>query len=116
MCQTVQYDKDLPQASVIIIFTNEGWSPLIRTIWSVLNRSPAQYLKDIILVDDFSDKVELHGKLDRYIETRFPVNKVKLIRLKERLGLIRARLIGARAASGDILVFLDAHCEVCRVM
>jgi len=67
-------------------------------------------LKEIILVDDGSSNEELKGKLDYYLDTRLP-NKVKLLRLKNRLGLIRARLAGARMAKGDVLVFLDAHCE-----
>lgn len=58
----------------------------------------------------FSISEELKGKLDYYIKTRLPEN-VKLIRLSERNGLIKARLAGARAASGDVLVFLDSHCE-----
>lgn len=111
LCKDLTYDRILPSASVIIIFTNEAWSPLIRTIWSVINRSPAQHLKEILLVDDFSDRVELQGKLDRYIETRLP-SKVRLVRLKERQGLIRARLAGAKEAIGDVIIFLDSHCEV----
>lgn len=31
---------------------------------------------------------------------------------EERLGLIRARIMGGNAAKGDYIVFLDAHCRV----
>jgi polypeptide N-acetylgalactosaminyltransferase len=109
-CRNVSYDHDLPTASVIIIFTNEAWTPLLRTIWSVLDQTPAEYLKEIILVDDFSDKKHLKGKLERYIQRRFP-SKVRLKRLLKRSGLIRARLAGASLATGDVLLFLDSHCE-----
>ena len=37
--------------------------------------------------------------------------KVRIIREKERVGLIRARLSGARHAKGDVLTYLDSHCE-----
>uniref|UniRef100_A0A8D8VIZ5 Polypeptide N-acetylgalactosaminyltransferase n=1 Tax=Cacopsylla melanoneura TaxID=428564 RepID=A0A8D8VIZ5_9HEMI len=110
-CHELKYDKDLPSISVIIIFTNEAWSPLIRTILSVLMRTPEHLLKEIVLIDDASDKYELQGKLDYFIRTRLP-SKVRLIRLKERSGLIRARLAGAESAKGDVLMFLDSHCEV----
>ncbi len=36
---------------------------------------------------------------------------IKIVRAKERVGLIRARLMGAREAIGDVLTFLDSHCE-----
>ena len=49
--------------------------------------------------------------LSYYIASRLP-KKVKLLRLPERQGLIRARLRGAENATEDVLVFLDAHCEV----
>lgn len=111
MCKDLTYDPSLPTASVIIIFTNEAWSPLIRTIWSVINRSSGKYLKEILLIDDFSDRVDLQGKLEWYIEKELPPI-VKLVRLKERQGLIRARLAGAREAKGDVIIFLDSHCEV----
>ncbi|KAI5712692.1 hypothetical protein M8J75_010497 [Diaphorina citri] len=110
-CHELKYDEDLPTVSVIIIFTNEAWSPLIRTILTTLMRTPDKLLHEVLLIDDASDKYELQGKLDYYIQTRLPP-KVRLIRLKERAGLIRARIAGAENAKGDVLMFLDSHCEL----
>ena len=54
-CVDRRYSPDLPTASVVIIFHNEAYTVLLRTITSVINRSPAHLLQEIILVDDFSD-------------------------------------------------------------
>lgn len=109
-CKYWHYAEDLPTASVVIVFHNEGWTPLLRTVHSVLLRSPPQLIKEIILVDDFSDKEHLKGPLDAYLKQLD--SKVKLIRNTERQGLIRTRNIGAKEAVGDVVIFLDAHSEV----
>ncbi|NXM12166.1 GALT6 acetylgalactosaminyltransferase, partial [Ploceus nigricollis] len=54
---------------------------------------PAEYLKE---------------ELDRYVEQ---LQIVRVVRQRERKGLITARLLGASVASGEVLTFLDAHCE-----
>ncbi|XP_068617716.1 polypeptide N-acetylgalactosaminyltransferase 3-like [Battus philenor] len=109
-CKNVQYDlENLPTASVIIVFHNEAWSTLMRTVMSVILRSPPVLLKQIILVDDASERRYLGKELDDAISQ---FEKVHLLRSKERSGLVGARLSGARSATGDVLVFLDAHCEV----
>ncbi|CAN8020717.1 unnamed protein product, partial [Ixodes persulcatus] len=113
-CESVRFDaKELPSASVIIIFTDEIFSALLRTVYSVLNRTPPKLLREVILVDDASSIEELaNQRLHKYLRRHFRPSLVKLIRLPQREGLIRARLTGARAASGEALVFLDSHCEV----
>nr|XP_036231713.1 putative polypeptide N-acetylgalactosaminyltransferase 9 [Bactrocera oleae] len=106
--QPVRYLRDLPQTDVIICFHNEAWSTLLRTVHSVLNRSPKKLIKNIILVDDFSDMAHTKEQLDNYLQR---YTKVRIIRAPKRQGLIRARLMGARYATAPVLTFLDSHCE-----
>uniref|UniRef100_A0A1I8B0R8 Polypeptide N-acetylgalactosaminyltransferase n=1 Tax=Meloidogyne hapla TaxID=6305 RepID=A0A1I8B0R8_MELHA len=123
----------LPDTSVIIVFHNEviqleynrtlkllSFKGFLYTctysnkfnFYSVINRSPRPLLREIILVDDFSNRKFLGDELELYLQT-LPV-RIKLIRAKERVGLIRARLMGAQEASGSVLTFLDSHCECTR--
>ncbi|KAG7471615.1 hypothetical protein JOB18_022185 [Solea senegalensis] len=108
-CNDLKYDyRSLPTTSVVIAFYNEAWSTLLRTVHSVLETSPDILLKEVVLVDDYSDREHLKEPLERYISG---LRKVRLIRTTKREGLVRARLLGASITTGDVLTFLDCHCE-----
>ncbi|XP_015673855.1 polypeptide N-acetylgalactosaminyltransferase 5 [Protobothrops mucrosquamatus] len=107
-CSDLLVHNDLPTTSIIMCFVDEVWSTLLRSVHSILNRSPLELIKEVILVDDFSTRAYLKDKLDKYM-AQFP--KVRILHLKERHGLIRARLAGAEIAKGDVLTFLDSHVE-----
>ncbi|PVD31135.1 hypothetical protein C0Q70_10413 [Pomacea canaliculata] len=109
-CQRKSYGENLPKASIVICYHNEAFSVLLRTVYSVLNRSPLHLIHEIILIDDFSNLHDLHQNLTVHLEKYLP--KVILKRTSERLGLIRARVFGAHLATGEVLIFLDSHCEV----
>ncbi|XP_053987723.1 polypeptide N-acetylgalactosaminyltransferase 5 isoform X2 [Hylaeus anthracinus] len=108
-CKTKKHNKYLPDTSIVIVFHNEAWSTLLRTVWSVINRSPRTLLKEIILVDDKSEQEHLKQKLEDYVKT-LPV-PTYVYRTEKRSGLIRARLLGAKHVKGQVITFLDAHCE-----
>ncbi|XP_032785996.2 putative polypeptide N-acetylgalactosaminyltransferase 9 isoform X1 [Daphnia magna] len=103
-----RYLTTLPATDVIVCFHNEAWSVLLRTVHSILDRSPAHLLKEIILVDDFSDMEHVKAPLENYM-AQYP--KVKIVRLPKREGLIRARLLGLEHATAPVVTYLDSHCE-----
>ncbi|MBN3318412.1 GLTL6 protein, partial [Atractosteus spatula] len=57
-CKQKLYLEKLPNTSIIIPFHNEGWTSLLRTVHSIMHRTPDHLIAEIILVDDFSDRGE----------------------------------------------------------
>ncbi|XP_068454402.1 polypeptide N-acetylgalactosaminyltransferase 6-like [Clinocottus analis] len=106
--QRFQRCPGLPTTSVIIVFYNEAWSTLLRTVYSVLHSAPAALLTEILLVDDASTEDHLKTRLDDFVRQ---LNIVRVLRQPERKGLITARLMGVQAAQGEVLTFMDSHCE-----
>lgn len=108
-CKDIAKDyKNLPETSIIVTFHQEAWSTLLRTVHSILDRSPDYLVREIILVDDFSDLDHLQKPLEDYLKN---YSKVKIIRTTKREGLIRARLLGVSEAKASVITFLDSHIE-----
>ena len=95
-CKALTYVLDnLPTSSVVIIFNNgdtsfysrhitsscvtEALSALLRTVWSVLDRTPPEILHEVVLVDDGSNHTDIVDTLPLYIKHRLPP-KVRLVR------------------------------------
>ena len=94
--------EPLPKCSVVIPTCNEG-ELLAMTVASVLNDSAYPNVEVVVVDDGSADgSTAALAQLD---------DRVRVLR-GELLGLSRARNWGAAHASGDVLVFLDAHCRV----
>lgn len=112
LCATKQYSTQLPNASIVICFYNEHYMTLLRSLHSIVDRTPQQLLHEIILVNDYSDGNEIHEKIQKYINDGNFNGKIKFFKTDRREGLIRARMYGAARATGSVLIFLDSHIEV----
>ncbi|XP_052399304.1 probable polypeptide N-acetylgalactosaminyltransferase 8 isoform X2 [Carassius gibelio] len=113
-CATKSYPTDLPTISVILIYFNEAPSVIKRAIHSIIDKTPALLLKEIILVDDYSSIEDLHLALDEYIElfNKEKPGLIKKVRHGRQMGLAKARISGWEAATGQVVAILDAHIEV----
>lgn len=111
-CPEQKYASQLPTVSIIICFYNEHIVTLLRSVTTILKRTPANVLKEIILVDDYSDLDDLKETLEQEIDKINVNNTIRLVRNDKREGLIRSRVYGSRNATGEVLLFLDSHIEV----
>lgn len=111
-CNNEDYSEVTKTASIIIIYHNEAFSVLVRMLHGIFKRTPEKLLHEIIMYDDYSEShLSIESALKDYA-TGKGWSKIKFVAAKERQGLIRAKTLAAREATGDILVILDSHCEV----
>ncbi|WP_193378435.1 glycosyltransferase, partial [Singulisphaera acidiphila] len=90
------------RASIVIATFNDG-EALTRTVRSCVETcSGIDY--EIVVVDDAS----WDGSVEE-VERRFP--RLRVLRNAERLGPSPTKDRGARAASGQVLIFLDGHAK-----
>eukprot|EP01053_Blabericola_migrator_P001495 Blabericola_migrator_1__1494@NODE_1396_length_4631_cov_233_530456_g175_i4_p1_GENE_NODE_1396_length_4631_cov_233_530456_g175_i4NODE_1396_length_4631_cov_233_530456_g175_i4_p1_ORF_typecomplete_len643_score139_65Glycos_transf_2/PF00535_26/2_5e20Glyco_tranf_2_3/PF13641_6/1_6e18Glyco_transf_7C/PF02709_14/1_4e16Glyco_tranf_2_2/PF10111_9/1e09Glyco_transf_21/PF13506_6/0_00011Ricin_B_lectin/PF00652_22/2_1Ricin_B_lectin/PF00652_22/24CHGN/PF05679_16/0_15SP_CPropep/PF08999_10/4_3SP_CPropep/PF08999_10/5_3e02 len=116
-CKSKSYkDQRIPSTSVVIIFCNEPFETLMRSVHSVLNTAPPEYLEEIVLVDDGSDATHIKpieqggsGQLVDYIKLLPP--KIRLLRTGRRTGIVGARLLGIQESRGEAFTILDSHIE-----
>lgn len=112
LCSNETYADDLPTASIIICYYNEAPSVLIRSVNSILDRTPSHLIHEIILVDDSSDLDNgMEKKLQEYAAENWSQDIVRMLRTSHNEGLIRAKIFGANHATGSVLIFLDSHIE-----
>lgn len=113
-CGGFSYKKPTSTMSVVLVFYNEGTTTLLRTAQSALDRTPPELLKEVLLVDDGNPRDDPRvqqqmADIEAYMATH---PKVRMLTLEDHEGLIVAKNRGAQAAVGDIVTFMDSHCEV----
>lgn len=97
----------LPTVSVIMTLRNEMPDMVSLTAHSILARTPPELLVEVIIINDSDDK---HSPELKVLEQVSP--KVLIIPTTQREGCARSRMIGARHARGEVLMFVDSHIEM----
>ena len=95
--------------SVVISYHNELAVLIMRTLTTIIHRTPLNNLLEIILIDDYSSFNVTQEVLDYAGEQRMPLRH---LRNPAKLGIAGSRLRGIQEARGGVVVILDSHMEV----
>ncbi|XP_017112455.1 putative polypeptide N-acetylgalactosaminyltransferase 12 [Drosophila elegans] len=117
-CLNFSYDEDsdgMRPASIILIYRNEQLVVLLRTLHSLVDRTPKHLYAELILVDDHSDTDFWNEPLsvtffDTYVR-RYIHPAARILHMQKPVGLIKARILACNEAKADNLVFVDAQVE-----
>ncbi|KAG5669152.1 hypothetical protein PVAND_017047 [Polypedilum vanderplanki] len=108
-CKNKTYPENLPKVTVVIPFHDDDWYLFMRTVHSVLLRTPEHLLEEVLIIQDYSPREYYHDHLDKYLK-QYP--KIRHIKSARRQGIIPTRNLGFVNAKAEIVVSLDSHVEV----
>ena len=78
-CKRWDYPDKMAAVSVVLVFHNEGFSTLLRTVHSIINYSPPELIHEVVMLDDGSTREYIkNGTIDRYIERWNGIVKVNI--------------------------------------
>jgi polypeptide N-acetylgalactosaminyltransferase len=121
MCRHYRFDESaMPTVSVIMTTQNEPHDWVSLSVESILARTPPDLLVEVIVVDDngvpghhgLPENIRLNVDESEWDYIRALSPKVKVIKHDDREGCARSRLTGAKAATGEVLMFVDSHIEM----
>lgn len=106
MGQLLSDQHGIGRISVVLPCANtaEDVSQMLKTVQSFCDRTPANVLHEIIVVDDGSEI-----SLAKALDSIHPLCKATSLRHNETMGLMVAKQTGGDAATGQFIGFFDCH-------
>ena len=101
-CTAVPGGSDVGESAVSIVVISHNERDTLRPTVEALRATTAGADVSIVVVDDASSDGSTEWLADGF-------EGVQLVRSEARLGIARARTVGARTATGSVIVFSDAH-------
>jgi polypeptide N-acetylgalactosaminyltransferase len=109
--------QGLPDTTVVmVILPREQLAPVLRTVYSILARTPPELLREILVMDDTVPGGMSWLDDQEALSFAKTIPKVRVVfrpaGMPERRGVLGARAAAVDMALGDTVTFIDSHAEV----